>query len=58
MSDKKKKRARELQALGESAVSYQACLNLFLEHGFEGAKERVLEMKKANVSTGALGGRR
>jgi hypothetical protein len=57
MSDKKKKRARELQALGEGVISYQACLNLFLEHGFEEAKVRVLEMKK-NTSPGALGGRR
>lgn len=50
MSDKKKKRARELQTLGEGAISYQACLNLFLEHGFEEAKVLVLEMKK-NKST-------
>ena len=58
MSDKVKKRVRELQAIGEGAISYQACLNLFLACGFEEAKARVLELKKKNESTGAMGGRR
>lgn len=57
MSDKVKKKVRELQALGEGAISYQACFNLFRACGFEEAKRRVLEMKK-NALPGALGGRR
>ncbi len=40
-----KKKARQLQReVGKEAVSYQSCLNMLREYGFDEAKRRIEEM--------------
>ena len=55
VSNKMKKAARELQELGGGVPSYTACRNLFIQHGLEEAKKRVLEMvSNADAEIAAL----
>jgi hypothetical protein len=59
MGDKLKKAARELQRIGQGAVSYSVCRRLLLASGFDEAKRQIEQwVRDGNAEVERLGAER